>query len=163
MKALLHILPATCLLIPLMVGHWAIALGHPLPLQENHENRMRAPGSQSSLRAPLSARREQPWFPTATREASAPGSGVFQGMLSFYRTVISPLDGDRCQMAPTCSLYGHLAIQEHGVIWGILLTADRLLHEGDEIPMALKIRQGRETYYLDTLENNTWWWWDWLK
>ena len=84
-------------------------------------------------------------------------------MLRFYRLVISPVDGNRCVMAPTCSLYSHQAIQEHGVLMGIFLTADRLLHEGDEIARVPRLKENGETLFLDPLEANTYWWWDWLR
>ena len=50
-----------------------------------------------------------------------------QGALSLYRRTISPINPDRCGFLPSCSAYGSLAVQEHGPILGILMTADRLL------------------------------------
>jgi hypothetical protein len=40
----------------------------------------------------------------------------------------------------------------------VLLTADRLLHEADEISLVAIVQIGAETYYLDPLEANTYWW-----
>ncbi len=138
-------------------------LAHPALERAHVNHRMKAPGPRSSRRLPLSTRPVKAYLPVKGGAPTGPGTGVFQGLLGFYRKVISPVDGNRCAMAPTCSLYSHQAIQEHGVIMGVFLTADRLLHEGDEIPRAAKIKEAGETFYLDTLEANTYWWWDWLK
>ena len=80
------------------------------------------------------------------------------GLLSFYRTTVSAVDGDRCSMAPTCSLYSKQALETHGALLGVLLTADRLLHEADEIPVVPTIEMGGQTYFRDPLEWNTYWW-----
>jgi hypothetical protein len=61
-------------------------------------------------------------------------------------------------MAPTCSLYAKQAIETHGALLGVLLTADRLLHEADEIPVVPTVEIGGQTYYRDPLEANTYWW-----
>ncbi len=50
-----------------------------------------------------------------------------QGALTFYRSNVSPINPDRCGFLPSCSAFGSLAVQEHGPIWGVLMTADRLL------------------------------------
>jgi uncharacterized protein len=44
-----------------------------------------------------------------------------------YRAVVSPLIGPRCKYHPTCSRYALDAIQEVGVVRGLLLAAWRLL------------------------------------
>ena len=50
-----------------------------------------------------------------------------QGALTLYRRTVSPINPDRCGFMPSCSVYGSLAVQEHGPILGVLMTADRLL------------------------------------
>ena len=44
-----------------------------------------------------------------------------------YRAVVSPLIGPRCKYHPTCSHYALDAIQEVGVVRGLILAAWRLL------------------------------------
>ena len=38
--------------------------------------------------------------------------------IRFYRDYISRVDGDRCQMSPTCSQYCNEAIKKHGAFLG---------------------------------------------
>jgi putative membrane protein insertion efficiency factor len=46
--------------------------------------------------------------------------------IDVYRTRISPLQGDRCGFYPSCSSFGRQAIGGHGVLQGVVMTADRL-------------------------------------
>jgi hypothetical protein len=78
--------------------------------------------------------------------------------LDWYRTVLSPLDGKRCTMAPTCSLYAQQAFREHGPLWGFVLTADRLLHEADEQPRVRSYVLRGQRLFIDPLAANTYWW-----
>jgi putative membrane protein insertion efficiency factor len=48
------------------------------------------------------------------------------GILTAYRTVISPLYGDVCRYYPSCSHYTLQAIQQDGVIRGVWLGVRRL-------------------------------------
>ena len=82
----------------------------------------------------------------------------FIWLLKFYQTVISPMDGDRCPMTPTCSLYGVQAIRKHGPLIGIIMTSDRLIHEADEQRFAPMVRVGNRYRYSDRVENNDFWW-----
>jgi hypothetical protein len=140
--------------LPLVVGTLCLAsiawAGGP-PLET-----MRGPGPGSSARPPLQS--QPPDFRETSRDAEGVGAGLLLGVLGFYRNVVSTVDGDRCSMAPTCSLYSRDAIHAHGAWVGTLLTADRLLHEADEIPLVPTIDIGGETHYLDPLEANTYWW-----
>ena len=83
---------------------------------------------------------------------------VFINGIKFFRNVISPVDGDRCPMYPTCSEYGILALREHGPFLGFVMIADRLIHERDEIRYAPEIKVGNRWRYYDPLENNDFWW-----
>ncbi|MGI6087450.1 MAG: membrane protein insertion efficiency factor YidD [Kiritimatiellia bacterium] len=47
--------------------------------------------------------------------------------LKLYKLCISPLLGPHCRFYPSCSDYSRVAIERHGVISGIKLTAKRLL------------------------------------
>lgn len=124
---------------------------------------MRGPGAAAvpgSLLAPVAATDYR-----ALLRAGLTGGGtaMLGGLLGFYRTVISPVDGDRCDMAPSCSLYSHQALQQHGALLGVLLTADRLLHEADERSLVVPLVQDGERHYPDPLRNNTWWLPAWLR
>lgn len=44
-----------------------------------------------------------------------------------YQYFISPLIGPRCRFHPTCSDYCLQALEKHGPLTGLLLTAKRLL------------------------------------
>lgn len=52
---------------------------------------------------------------------------VCVAILRGYRAVISPLYGDVCRYYPSCSAYTMGAIQQHGVIKGVVLGAWRIL------------------------------------
>lgn len=49
------------------------------------------------------------------------------GFLWGYRKVISPLYGQVCRYYPSCSLYAVRAIQYHGALRGVALSAWRVL------------------------------------
>ncbi|MDG1480460.1 MAG: membrane protein insertion efficiency factor YidD [Myxococcota bacterium] len=78
------------------------------------------------------------WAPTAwpapapgvsTAEVvDAPPKGLLERLYRQYR-MRSEQDGAQCAFYPTCSAYGILAVREHGVPLGGLLTVDRLLRE----------------------------------
>jgi len=48
------------------------------------------------------------------------------GLMTAYRAVISPLYGDVCAYYPSCSAYAVGALQQHGLVKGVGLTALRL-------------------------------------
>jgi putative component of membrane protein insertase Oxa1/YidC/SpoIIIJ protein YidD len=54
-------------------------------------------------------------------------------LMTFYRSVVSPVAGTRCSMYPSCSRYMEGAIRKRGVIVGILLGCDRLLRCGNDL------------------------------
>lgn len=64
------------------------------------------------------------------------------GFIKFFQEYVSPGDGPRCALYPTCSEYGLQALKKHGLMRGLVMTFDRLLHEPDERRMkqALFIR-----------------------
>ena len=152
------------LLVLALLGLGAAAgFAHPQLEREPAPAGMMGPAPGTAPRGPLQTRAVKTYLPAKAGEPSGVGTSVFQGLLRFYRKVISPVDGDRCVMAPTCSLYGHQALETHGVLLGVALTAERLLHEGDAIARAPTIVEHGETLYVDPLEGNTYWMWEWLK
>lgn len=85
-------------------------------------------------------------------------NNIFMVLLEFYQDSISPIDGDRCLMYPTCSQYSFEAIQKHNSFIGIIMTADRLIHESAEQDFATYVEVGNKYRHLDSIENNDFWW-----
>jgi len=146
------------------IGAWVLAaLLAGTAAWAREPNAMRAPGPLSAPRPPLGTS-VAPDYLAILRQAPASGLGApFLGALDWYRTVLSPLDGDRCDMAPTCSLYAQQAFREHGSLLGFVLTADRLLHEADERVRVRSYVLRGQRYYLDPLAANTYWLPEWLR
>lgn len=96
------------------------------------------------------------------RPAAAPSGSlsksVFDRLLRFYQRVISEVDGARSNMYPTGSDYARRVIKKHGVALGIVLTAERLLHEGNEKQVSPRIRKYGIWRVYDPVEANDWWW-----
>ena len=82
---------------------------------------------------------------------------VWVGLMNVYARVISPADGPRSPSYPTGSAYGKQAIRTYGFFLGVLLTADRLLHEADKPQGPIIKIYGKQRFY-DPLEHNTYWW-----
>jgi putative membrane protein insertion efficiency factor len=81
-------------------------------------------------------------------------------IVRFYKNYISPIDGDRCPMYPTCAQYSIECFEKHGLIVGWLMTCDRLFHEADEMKKApLILINGRYRFY-DPVKNNDFWWYE---
>ena len=51
----------------------------------------------------------------------------FKFLIVLYKNNLSPLTGHQCIYTPTCSMYTYDAIEEYGVIRGILMGAWRIL------------------------------------
>jgi hypothetical protein len=54
------------------------------------------------------------------------------GFLKFFQEYLSPTDGPRCALYPTCSEYSQHAVRKYGLLRGTVMTFDRILHEPDE-------------------------------
>ena len=78
--------------------------------------------------------------------------------IRFFQLYISPVDGARCQMYPTCSGYGRQAVQKHGAGLGFIMAADRLMRDnwGAEQYHHFIIKYDRP-YLSDPLEDNDFW------
>ena len=116
-----------------------------------------APAEQgNALRAPTTPQRtERPAAPAA--EGVLPAL-VFDAYLRFFQQVISPVDGARSTMYPTGSAYARQVIKKHGALLGVVLTAERLMHEGNEEQVASRIRKYGIWRVYDPVEANDWWW-----
>ena len=75
-----------------------------------------------------------------------------------FQGFISPVDGDRCAMYPTCSGYSVDALKKHGPFMGFILTADRVMHETDEHLFAPGIIKHGVYRVYDPVERNDFWW-----
>lgn len=80
------------------------------------------------------------------------------GGLKIFSEYISKVDGDRCPMYPTCAAYSREVFKKHGFFMGIILTADRLIHETDEMEYAPLVRVGGSMRYSDPVSGNDFWW-----
>lgn len=122
-------------------------------------NPMRAPVARSAPRLPLGTATATGYGRVLAESVEGAQRPLFLGLLAFYRTVISPVNGDQSDVAPVHSLYAVQAIKAHGVVLGMVLTAERLIHEPDELAMAPPFREAGRTFYYDPLRYNTYWLW----
>lgn len=112
-------------------------------------NPMRAPKALQETRRATSSSPE-PGFPAI----------VFDAYLRFFQQVISPVDGARSTMYPTGSDYARQAFAKHGALRGLVLTVERLMHEGNESQIAPRIRKYGLWRVYDPVAANDWWWHD---
>jgi len=79
----------------------------------------------------------------------------------FFKEFISPVDGDRCPSAPTCSAYSIAAFKKHGFFVGWIMTVDRLIHEGEEeLKVSPIVKYPDRPRIFDPVENNDFWWYE---
>lgn len=80
-------------------------------------------------------------------------------LFKLYRDYISPADGDRCPMSPSCSGYGEQAVKKHGLFMGWIMACDRLIRCGrDEVQLSDTIESNGRRLTLDPVEANDFWW-----
>jgi putative component of membrane protein insertase Oxa1/YidC/SpoIIIJ protein YidD len=85
-------------------------------------------------------------------------AGILSPVL-FFRNTISRADGDRCPMYPSCSQYCIDAVEKHGLLWGWVMSCDRLMRCGrDEIKLSGTIYLNGEKRCCDPVTNNDFWW-----
>ncbi|MGH8069586.1 MAG: hypothetical protein ACRERE_30975 [Candidatus Entotheonellia bacterium] len=92
-----------------------------------------------------------------TRETSVPGLAV-RGALTAWHNVLSRADGPRSVMYPTASGFLGQAVAKHGMLIGIMMTTDRLLHEWDEQQRVPRIVKYGISRAYDPVEANDFWW-----
>jgi uncharacterized protein len=69
-----------------------------------------------------------------------------------YENIISPIDGDRCNMLPSCSAYSKDSLAKHSLIKGILMTADRLMRCGMDTRLYPTISIGERDFHHDPVD-----------
>lgn len=74
---------------------------------------------------------------------------AFAPAFSFYEDIISPIDGDRCRMHPSCSAYAKDALSTRGMIIGAVISADRLMRCGFDLSQYRQITSQGMELYLD--------------
>ncbi|MBE9487418.1 MAG: membrane protein insertion efficiency factor YidD [Desulfuromonadales bacterium] len=74
-----------------------------------------------------------------------------------FQKYISPVDGTRCPMYPTCSSYALQALHKHGPLLGVFQTVDRLYREGDPHEQQQPINKWGYVRFYDPLDNNDFW------
>ncbi|MDY0219530.1 MAG: membrane protein insertion efficiency factor YidD [Desulfobacterium sp.] len=80
-------------------------------------------------------------------------------IIGFYERFISPVDGERCPMHPTCSAYARKAVQRHGLFMGWIMGCDRLVRCGrDETKISPGIIKDKNRATLDPVSANDFWW-----
>jgi len=75
---------------------------------------------------------------------------------SFYKQYISPVDGDRCTMYPSCSAYSKEAFIKYGFFKGFIVTCDRLTRCGNDLHLYSHCEKEGKVYAIDPIgKNNT--------
>ena len=69
--------------------------------------------------------------------------------LRIYQEVISPTKGRDCPSYPSCSAYSIQALQQYGLLQGLLMTADRLHRCGHDVQYFPLIETPGGTRYED--------------
>jgi len=98
------------------------------------------------------------WAQKTRKEASLKTSAptiVFTWVIRFFQAYISPMDGPRCQLYPTCSGYGKEAFSRNGALLGYIMTADRLMRDNSGAYLHYPlVRVGKHYYYADPVSDN---------
>lgn len=99
-----------------------------------------------------------PWeIPKDVQPKQSSENSILQSAIRAFQHYISPIDGQRCAMYPTCSSYALQALEKHGTVMGSFIFVDRLYHEGDPIEQERPINKFGYQRYYDPLENNDFW------
>ncbi len=86
------------------------------------------------------------------------GSNVV-GLIGLFREYVSPIDGSRCPMYPSCSGYSMECFKKNGLLMGWIMTWDRLYRCGrDELMLSPQVLVHGERKSFDPVENNDFWW-----
>jgi uncharacterized protein len=93
------------------------------------------------------------------KDATAEKGATLVLPIQFYQAHMSKVDGDRCQMEPSCSAFCVDALKKHGFLLGWIMCSDRLVRCGrDEEKVSATIRINHKTRIYDPVGNNDFWW-----
>jgi uncharacterized protein len=115
-----------------------------------------AVGAEDKLRGPWSSTPPRV-NRSETPETSVPAL-VARGALTVWHRVLTRADGPRSVMYPTASGFLGQAVAKHGMLIGIVMTTDRLLHEWDEQARAPRVTRDGVSRTYDPVEANDFWW-----
>ncbi len=113
-----------------------------------------------AMEEPWSVSSHSPVFDSSSKGLNKESASHFNALIwavDGFQAFISPVDGDRCSMYPTCSSYSKEAIKKYGSVKGFIMTSDRLLHEADEPSYAPLINIHGELRVYDPVKNNDFW------
>jgi uncharacterized protein len=85
------------------------------------------------------------------------GATMALAWLHVYQRYLSVITISHCPLHPSCSNYSMQAVRRCGAVRGIVMTADRLIHEWDEQRYAPIIVISGRRLYFDPVENNDIW------
>jgi uncharacterized protein len=111
--------------------------------------------AEDTLRGPWPRAAEPP-----RREAPATSVTALavRGALTAWHRVLTRADGPRSVMYPTASGFLGQAAAKHGMLIGIMMTTDRLMHEWDEQRRAPRIVIYGISRAYDPVAANDFWW-----
>jgi len=101
-----------------------------------------------------------PWGKSTSSQINKTTINPLKHLVEFYKDYISPIDGSRCPMYPSCSQYSIECFEKHGLIMGWLMTCDRLFHEADEMKQSSMILINNRFRFYDPVKNNDFWWYE---
>lgn len=142
---------------------WAQGRGHPFPPAVERHDAMRGPGLRSGPRLPLGRQPHTGYGAFLRAPVRSTPQPLFLGLLGFYRTVVSPVNGSNSDLAPVPSLYAVQAIKTYGVLLGTVLTTGRLIDESSVVRHAPRFREDGREFFYDPLPWNVYWLPAWLR
>ncbi len=112
---------------------------------------------QDKLQAPWTKKAKIHPLTPPQQNASTPGI-VFDFYVHLFQKYISPVDGDRCQMSPSCSQFCRRCLKKHGGLLGFIMCADRLMRDNSSAHRHYPslIKKDR-LYYYDPITANDFW------
>jgi putative membrane protein insertion efficiency factor len=101
-----------------------------------------SPGKASSL---------EKWSRVAKRPSAGSTNPIrlsAYGWIRIFQRFISPVDGESCSYHPSCSAYGLHAIEKHGLVLGLPMTAERVMRShSPENPARYPLYESEGNFY----------------
>jgi putative membrane protein insertion efficiency factor len=142
---------------------WAVLAGwlagtHPSVPGATEEGRAEGEGGRGYV-SPEPTRRGSPgeasalekWSRVARRPPAKSTNPIrlsAYGWIRIFQRFISPVDGASCTYHPNCSTYGLQAIEEHGLLLGVPMTAERVMrNHNPENPARYPLYEKEGSFY----------------